>query len=519
MTNFSLIDWSILVGYLVSIVLFGMIFSRRGASNTSDFFLGGNSVSIWLVTISVLATTQSAATFLGGPDFGYRSDYTYLASFLGALAAAVFVSKELLPRFYAIRATTVYELLHEKYGLLATKSAGIMYLVGRLFANGARLYMAAIAVSMILFGNIGPANVILASGLIVVIGFAFTFVGGIRSVIWSDLIQFIVYAGAALWVLLFLYSQIPASFGEIYGALQSDPDGVNKLKALDFELGFSNSFSVYAIFTGVFLLYVGNFGLDQDTTQRLLTCKNEKEGARALIISAIVAIPLVWVFIAIGQLLHIYYQRPDLMQVTSSAIAQNEFSGQSITVFMSYILSEVPAGLKGLLTAGVVAAAISTLNSGLNSMASVLIKDFYQPWRETRSMASPEHFVRAGRIAMAMFGLGLFVMSIVCYFWQQYTDTALLEFALSVMTFAYAGLLGVFFVALYTSRGSSQSVIAALLAGFFAILIQQSYIIDIVGLPEILHSVAFPWKLTIAVIISALVCAMGTPKAKIAEAN
>ena len=107
MTSFALLDWAVLIGYLAFVVLFGLLFSRRGASDTAEFFLGGNSISIWLVTVSVLATTQSAATFLGGPDYGYRSDYTYLGSFLGAIAAAVLVSKILIPRYYAIKATTV----------------------------------------------------------------------------------------------------------------------------------------------------------------------------------------------------------------------------------------------------------------------------------------------------------------------------------------------------------------------------------------------------------------------------
>lgn len=509
MTSFALLDWAVLIGYLAFVVLFGLLFSRRGASNTAEFFLGGNSISIWLVTVSVLATTQSAATFLGGPDYGYRGDYTYLGSFLGAIVAAVLVSKILIPRYYAIKATTVYDLLTEKYGVLATKAAGVMYLIGRIFANGARLYMAAIAVSMILFGNIAAVNVSLASALIVAIGFGFTFVGGIRSVIWSDLIQFIVYVGAAIWILLFLYGQIPASFDEIYAALQADLDGNNKLQVLDFRLDFTNPFSIYAVFTGVLLVYVANLGLDQDTTQRLLTCKDEKQSARALIISAVAAIPVIWIFVTIGQLLFVFYQRPDLMQITSDTAVQSKFSGQSITIFMSYILSEIPVGLKGLVTAGVVAAALSTLNSGLNSMSSVLIKDFYQPWKERRKNVEPKHFVVAGRIGMAVFAIGLFAMSILCYFWQKYSDTPLLEFAWSVMTFAYAGLLGVFSVAVFTDRGSAYSVIAALIIGFIVVLAQQNFIVDALHLPSFFKAVAFPWKLSIAVLISAAVCALG----------
>lgn len=509
MTEFSFADWMVVVGYLVILAMFGWFFSRKGASSARDYFLGGNEMSLWLVTISVLATTQSAATFLGGPDYGYRGDYTYLSTFIGAFLAAVFVAKILVPRFYAIRATTVYELLAVKFGDRATKAAGAMYLIGRVFANGARLYMAAIAVSMILFADVAATSVITASFAIVLLGFVFTFVGGIRSVIWSDFVQFLIYAGAAIGVLIYLRMQIPLPFVDILDALANTPSGQNKLTLIDFSFSFSQPFSIWAVGTGVFLLYVGNFGLDQDTTQRLLSCKDEKGGGKAIIFSVLIAIPLVWVFVSIGELLHIFYERPDLMARADTMNVASEFQGETITVFMFYILSEIPSGLRGLVTVGVLAAAISTLNSGLNSMSSVLIEDFYRPWIERRRKLPPGHFVNAGRIGMAVFALSLFLMSAVCFYWQRYAQMPLLEFALSVMTFAYAGLLGVFFVAVFTNRGSANSVIAALIIGFFVILAQQAFMIDILGLPEAMKNIAFPWKLCVGVIVAAVVCSIG----------
>lgn len=509
MTEFTAADWMVVAGYLITIAIFGWFFSRKRASDSREYFLGGNSMSPWLVTFSVLATTQSAATFLGGPDFGFRGDYTYLSTFLGALLAAVFVAKSLVPRFYAIRATTVYELLSVRFGDRATKAAGAMYLVGRIFANGARLYMAAIAVSMIMFGDVAATSVIIAAFVIALLGFSFTFVGGIRSVIWSDLFQFLIYAGAAIGVLVFIWMQIQLSPGDILNALANAPAGQNKLTLVDFSFSLSQPFSIWAVFTGVFLLYLGNFGLDQDTTQRLLSCKDEKDGAKAIIYSVLVAIPLVWVFVSIGQLLHLFYERPDLMARTGPMSVATEFRGETISVFMFYILSELPAGLRGLVTVGVIAAAISTLNSGLNSMSSVAIEDFYRPWIERRRRVEPHHFVNAGKIGMAVFALCLFLMSAISFYWQRYSDMPLLEFALSVMTFAYAGLLGVFFVAIFTKRGSANSVIAGLIAGFLVILAQQAFMVDMLGLPETIKSVAFPWKLCVGVIAAALVCAVG----------
>ena len=506
----TLIDWSIVALYVAAVIGAGVALSRRPTRSMREYFLGGNQMSAWLVMLSVIATNQSAATFLGGPDYGFRGDYTYLASSAGAVLAAFFATRYLLTRFYELKVTTVYELLAVRYGEGAKRAAGAMYLVGRIFASGARVYIAATAVAMMLFFNIEPQSVILAICAIAVFSLGLTLVGGVRSVIWSDAGQFIVYFGAALIALFSLWSQLSLTPAEMIAALRETPDGVNKLVLFDFSMDFSKPFTLWAILTGVFLLNLGNFGLDQDTTQRLLTCRDANAGGRAMIASSLVAIPIVFVFVTIGQLLHLLYERPELMASAGGGELMPEFNGESITVFMSYILSEMPAGVRGLATAGIVAAAISTMNSGLSAMSSVLISDFYRPWKEAAASVSPGHYVLAGRCGMFIFAILLAAMAVLCFHWQRYTNMALLEFALAVMSFAYAGLIGVFFTAVFTNRGSSLSVVAALVAGFATILVQQSYIVDSLGLWVQLKSLSFPWQLLIGVGVSTIVCAAGT---------
>lgn len=508
-SGFTTLDWLIIAGYFGLLVALGWFLNRRKAENTQDYFLGGNQMSFWVVAVSVLATSQSAATFLGGPDQGYRGDYSYVASNIGAILAAIFVAKMLVPRFYAMKATTVYELLGARFGTTAMKSAGGMYLVGRMLASGSRLYMAAIAVAMILYGNIEASSIISSAFIMMAIGFSVTFMGGIRSVLWSDLAQFAIYIFAAVLVLYFLWGEIPASGPEIIQGLQTTPDGQNKLRLFNFDLDFSAPFAMISIVTGLVLLNIGNFGLDQDTSQRLLTCADAKEGTRALFLSVIVAVPVVWLFVSIGQLLHVFYDRPDLMGTGISSGITGEFDGERITIFMHYILNEMPSGLRGLVTVGVVAAAVSTINSGLNSMSSVIVQDFYHPWKETRDSAPARHYVRAGQISMGLVGLGLFATAVLCFYWQRYTDMPLLDFALSVMVFAYSGLLGVYFTVVFTDRGSTASVITALAIGFLVTLLQQSYIVDLLGLPASWKNLAFSWQLCIGTLIAFLVCASG----------
>jgi Na+/proline symporter len=493
-TSFTGADWAVLLGYIILLALAGWLTTRRGM-DSEGYFLAGHHAPTWLVAISVLSTVQSAATFLGVPDNSYRGDYTYIGGVFAALIAAWIAGNVLIPRFYLLRVTTVYELLEARFDARARRAAGVMYLLGRILASGARLYLAAIAVSMILFLDIAPQHIVIASGLLLVFGLVFTFMGGLNSIIWSDLVQVVLYVGAALVVALSLWASLPMSSGAAIDALLA----ADKLAAVNATFDLSAPFGLFAVLTGVMLLNLASSGLDQDITQRLLACEDAAKGRRALYASVLVSLPVILLFLVIGSLLWLHYEG----QTVSS------FKGEKVTVFMHYILTEVPPGLRGLVTVGVIAAA--AINSGLISMANVLVNDLYRPFAGQRSEA---HFVRMGRWASVVLGLALFAMSILSYYWQRYSDAALLDFVLGVMSFAYSGLLGVYGVALFTRRGNSFSVIAAFVAGFLTVLAFQPYVIDSLGLPSVMKAVAFPWQLVLGTAIAAAVCALG--KAKVA---
>lgn len=502
----STLDWLVFAAYISLLVGVSVMTSRAKVNSSQDYFLGGNQMSLWVVAVSVLATSQSAATFLGGPDLGYRGDLSYLASMVGAVLAALFVAVFLLPRFYAMRATTVYELLEQRFGERGMKASAFMYFTGRIFASGARLYLAAIALSMLFFGDIEVASIVFTSLLLVIVAFSLTFIGGIRAVIWSDLLQFIVYFGAALAALVYLYGQVPHDFQTIYGALAETPAGVNKLQIFDFSTDLHKPFTFWASITGLFLLNVAALGLDQDMTQRLLTCKNANESKSSALLATILTIPVMLLFIIIGFLLFLFY---DLNMAPKAISAQSQFSGQTITIFMHYVLTQLPSGLKGLVIVGVTAAAISSLNSGMNSMSSVLVKDFYAPYANKKKPLTEKKMVIAGRVGMAFVAAALLVMSWICFYWQQYSDIPLLQFALGVMVFSYSGLLGVFFTSLFTKRGSSRTVVWALWSGFGTTFLLQQPVAEIIGLPLPEQGLAFPWQLCLGASVSFAVCLLG----------
>jgi SSS family solute:Na+ symporter len=501
LAQYSSLD--ILVFVLYGLLLLGSgWWINRAAVSSQDFFLAQKQMPMWLVAISILATSQSAATFLGGPDQGFRGNLTYLATNIGAFIAAVIVARWLIPLFYERQVSTVYQLLQQRFGETLKQRAGMVYLFGRLFASGARLYIAAIAVAMILFGDIAPSSVMSAITVIVVIGIAYSIVGGIRSVIYSDAIQCVVYISAAIAVVIVLINSIPTDLTSIYAALNepmSNTSNVSKLTLFDWRLDFSGAgvFSMASIFTGFVLLNIAAFGLDQDLTQRALTCESATQSARAMLLSIVLLIPVMLLFLVIGLLLYVYYQRPDLMHSGSSGVTP-EFAGQTVTVFMHYVLTTLPAGIKAWVTIGIVAAALSTLNSGLNAMASVIIDDLLKP-RFQQHKLSDSRWLLLSRLAMLGVGIALGLMAALCFYLQQYSDMPLLSFALSVMVFSYSGLLGVFFVTLFTNRGNAKSMSLALIIGFIVPVLMQPYVFGL--------NIGFTWQLCIGTLASCLVAA------------
>lgn len=491
---FSTLDWAIFVAYFVVLALTSVLLSQTKVKSTRDYFVGGNTVPMFAVAMSVLATSQSAATFLGGPEYSYGKDLTFIGFYLSAFLAVLFVAKILIPRFYAINAVTVYELLEVLYGARAKKQAGVMFLIGRLFASGARLYIGALAISMILFLDITPEHVAISIGILMLGALAYVYFGGVKSVIFSDIIQAVTYIGAGIAVLVYLYMSIDADFATVYNTLEAN----NKLQLLDWSM--SGGFSVWALLGGWLLLNIAAYGLDQDMTQRALSCKDTKTAQRSLMMSIYLTIPVAILFLAIGLLLYLFYQHPELSGLNTEVV--QKFEGEKITIFMYYILHEMPEGMRGLVTVGAVAAALSSSNSVLGAMSSVAIEDLYKPWKQARSNVDEMHFVKAGRHAVLLFALALSAMAMLSYYWQRYTELPLLSFALGVMAFAYTGLLGVYGAAIFTKRGNATTVPLALLGGFMTVLLLQPYVLgDSLG--KVLgFSVGFAWQILAGTVVA-----------------
>ncbi len=483
-STFSSLDWFVFFAYFLVLGITSYKLSQDKIKTSRDYFVSANSIPMFAVALSVLATSQSAATFLGVPEYSYKNDFTFIGFYLSALLAVIFVAFVLIPKFYALRAVTVYELLENKYGKSAKKQAGIMFLIGRVLASGARLYIGALAISMILFADITAWHVMLGVIILMVGALSYTYFGGVTSIILSDIIQAIVYIVASLVVLIYLYTSLENV--DILAILQEHQ------KLVFFDTSLDGKFNIIGLLSGWLLLNIAAFGLDQDMTQRVLSCKNQKEAAKSLIVAILLTIPVVLIFLSIGALLFVFYQNANVVQ---------NFDGENITIFMYYILNEMPEGVRGLVTIGAIAAALSSANSVLGAMASVAIEDIYKPWKLEQGKIEEMHFVNASRVAVLFFAVVLSVMAMVSYFWQRYSDLSLISFALGVMAFAYTGLLGVFFSAIFTNRGNAKLVPWSLVGGFLTILALQPYAFGI--------NIDFSWQIVIGTIIAFAIMQLG----------
>ncbi len=518
--SFTAVDWVVVAAYLGAVVGLGLFWSR-GQSGQGEFFLARRSIPMWAAAISVLATAQSAATILGVPEKSFTGDLTYLSGLLGSLVAVVIAARFFVPAYYRHGVTSVYELLGREFGPASQGAASAMFMVGRALSDGARLYMAAIPLALVAFGTVTPGALIPSIVIIMIATAAYTLAGGIRAVIWTDVLQAGVYVGAVVVAVVLLLRWIPLGPGDLVEVLRQTGDGA-KLKVVDaaFDLGdrkmLARPFNLWAVLLGLSLLNLAAFGTDQDLVQRTLTCRDAARGGWSLVVSYVMSWPVVALLLLVGLLLHVFYNRPDIMTGTASAAAAAAVT-DSRDVFVKFIMERMPQGLRGLMVAGILAAAMSTLSSALNAMSSTTIADFYRRFAggaAAAGSAAARRELAVSRAAVAGWAAVLVLVACFCTWWQQRSGLQLVDFALNVMVFAYSGMLAVFLAAIFTRRGNSRSAIAALVTGFALVLLMQGPAWD-AWAPAAWRGVrlAFGWQMLIATTAAFAVCCLGKRKA------
>ena len=437
------LDYVILVAYVVGVAVFGILVGGRQRS-TTDYFLGGRNLPWWAVCFSVVATETSTLTVIGVPAVAYGGSMTFLQITLGYLLGRIAVAKIFLPRYSEGKLVTAYEFLGIRFGDKMRFAASSTFLVTRLLADGVRLFATAIPLKVIadLAGfSFTYLEIIAAIGLVTVI---YTLIGGIRAVVWMDVVQMVLYLGGGIVALLFLLGAVPADWWQT-AAAAGKTDVLFIGGSQTFASWFAEPYVLLTAVLGGAIFSMASHGTDQLIVQRLLTCRSATGGQKALVGSAFLVAAQFALFLIIGVLLWVYYQ--------GQAPAEMGMS-RGDEIFPRYIIEGLPPGLSGLLLAGIIAAAMSTLSSSLNSLASSSMLDIYQRIRRSERV---KQSLTTARVITLFWGL-LFV--IFASFFED-TSNPVVELGLAIASFTYGGLLGAFLLGLFSKRTRQADAIVA----------------------------------------------------------
>ena len=428
-------DWVVIVVYLVGVAAFGIRAGGRQLT-AEDYFLGSRDLPWWAVCFSVVATETSTLTVIGIPAVSFLGTMTFFQITLGYLAGRIIVGALFLPRYFAGNLSTAYAFLGQRFGDRLRAATSVTFMATRLLADGVRLFATAIPLRVIALSvglEVDYWQIIVLIGIVTII---YTYIGGIKAVVWMDVVQMGVYMGGAAIALVLLLGDLPAGWW-------AEASAAGKTAVFDFGMGQSlgswltQPYTFVTAVVGGAIFSMASHGTDQLIVQRLLTCRTLDDSRRALVVSALVVMVQFGLFLVIGLLLWVYYEGASLADLGLS---------RGDEIFPMFIIEGLPAGLSGLILAGILAAAMSTLSSSLNSLASSSVLDLYERFSRTRP--DPARLLRISRVATL--GWGVVFMGFATLFQDQ--ENPVVELGLSIASFTYGGLLGVFLLGLWNRR-------------------------------------------------------------------
>lgn len=478
---FTTLDAVVIVVYILGVTLWG-VWLGRGQQGAKDYFLGGRDLPWWAVLFSVVATETSTLTFLSIPGLAYMTDLSFLQLTVGYLLGRIVVAYVFLPAYYRGDLATAYALLEQRFGLATRRFTSGIFMLTRALADGVRLFATAIPLALIT-GWSYPISI----GVIGVLTLIYTYWGGIRSVVWVDAMQLVVYLGGAIGALGVLVAATPGGWDGLLGAAGE----VGKLQILNFDWNLSDPYTLWAGLLGGAFLSMASHGTDQLIVQRLLTCRDLRRSQWALIGSGFMVIAQFALFLVIGIGLWSFYEAREFARTDE--------------IFATFIIEQLPPGLTGLVIAAIFAAAMSSLSSSVNSLASASTYDLYAPLRG----ATEEQLLRVGRLFTLVWGVVLIGGALLV----RSQDTPVVELGLAIASFTYGGLLGGFFLGILNRRAVQRDAIIAIATGLLVmstIVFAGWYtlLFDALGLGGAadwiasIGAIAWPWHVVIGTCVT-----------------
>ncbi|GAA2779689.1 sodium:solute symporter [Saccharopolyspora taberi] len=473
------VDVTIIVGYLILVPILGVLLGGRQRS-AKDFMVSDRNMPSWAVCFAIVATETSTLTVISTPTVAYLGSFTFLQLALGYLVGRIVVAFVLLPRYYQGELVTAYAYLGERFGSGLQGTASATFLVTRLLADGVRLFATAIPVKVMLAAagfEVSFWQIILVITIVTVL---YTYLGGTRAVVWVDALQMVLYVVGGLIAVALLAGRLPSDW---FGAALAE----GKFQLFDFSSSvLTEPYSFVTAVVGGAMLSMASHGADQLIVQRLLATRTLRASRTALIGSGVLVFFQFGLFLLIGTMLWSFYRG---VAPKEMGMATND------DLFPTFIITEMPPGIAGLLIAGILAAAMS---SSLNSLATSTVTDIYQ--RMTTKQLDDAAVLRQAKIWVLVWGVVLFGFA------SMFTDTdnPVIELGLSITGYTYGALLGAFFLGLLVKRASQTDAVVA-----FAVTVAVvAFVILVPTFPDGeggRSALAFPWYTPIGVLVTLLV--------------
>ncbi len=489
----SFFDLAIIAAYLAGITLFGLRF-RKQQRSLRDYFLADRNIPWWAIALSIVAAETSTLTIISVPGLAYDTDFAFLQLIIGYLVGRVIISYLLLPHYFRGEMYTAYQLIERRFGgRLRSLTAGL-FLATRAAAEGVRVFAVAIVVGIALGPLLGARGEfqrdVISIGMVTLLTLLYTFEGGMAAVIWTDVMQLIIYVGGTLVGLFTIVHLVPGG----WSAIHATAAGAGKFRVFDFTPDFYRTYTFWSGVIGGAFLTTASHGTDQLIVQRLLSAKNEAQSKLALLSSGVAVLFQFWLFLLIGAMLWVFYRLSP---------PQIPFD-RTDRIFPTFIVSYMPHGISGILIAAILAAAMSNLSAALNSLSSTTMIDFYL----RRRPETPEaRRLLLSRFATVGWGCLLFALAILSRHGGK-----VVELGLSIASVAYGALLGVFLLGVLTRRANESGSMIGMAVGFVTnfYIWQGSAILQWLERATAVHfnalalsrPIPFPWYVPIGSIIT-----------------
>jgi SSS family transporter len=447
--GFTRIDYGVLVIYLGTLVMMGFYFSRREKS-TNDFFLGGHRVPWWAAAMSIFGTQLSAITFMATPALVYRTNWVYFIGNMMTVAMVPVFVYFFIPFFKQLNVTTAYEYLEKRFNL-ATRLLGsmafLLFQVGRL---GVVLLLPALALSIVTGLNVYACIAVM--GMLATV---YTVLGGIEAVVWTDVLQVIVLVGGALFSLVIIVQGIDGGLATVVSMGTS----AGKFRTANLTWDFATT-ALWVVVVGRAMEQFVSYGADQTVVQRYLVTPDLKAAQKAMWTQGVLNFVTTFLFFGVGTALWAFYKtHPQLLNIT----------GRTDDIFPWFIVQQLPVGISGLVIAGLLAAAMSSLDSSMNSMATVITTDFY---RRFRINVSDQHCLALARWLTAL--LGLLGTALAMYFAFLRT-MSMWDHYIKIIGLFGGGLAGLFVAGIFTRRIHGPGIVVGMLASAVVLYLIRAF--------------------------------------------